>query len=110
MESLVPQAPSWIWSPIFLILLTGINMLGAKGFGEAEFWLALIKVLAIVIFLIVAILILAGVFTGQGAIGLTNWTIPYAPIVPAFDVKAPLAIQAIISILKVFTTAIFAYG
>lgn len=39
--------------------------LGVKSFGEAEFWLALIKVLAVAAFFICAILITTGVIGGQ---------------------------------------------
>ena len=40
-------------------------LLGVKSFGEAEFWLALIKVLAIAGFFLCAILITTGVIGGQ---------------------------------------------
>lgn len=40
-------------------------LLGVKSFGEAEFWLALIKVLAVAAFFICAILITTGVIGGQ---------------------------------------------
>lgn len=40
-------------------------MLGVKSFGEAEFWLTLVKVIAIIAFFLCAILISSGVIGGQ---------------------------------------------
>jgi amino acid permease len=38
---------------IFLVLIFDINLFGVKGYGEAEFWFALVKVVAIVGFMYV---------------------------------------------------------
>lgn len=40
------------WVAIFLVLIIGINMFGVKGYGEAEFVFAIIKVIAVVGFII----------------------------------------------------------
>ncbi len=42
-------------------------MISVKWFGEMEFWAALIKVVALVAFLMVGIVFLAGRFTIEGA-------------------------------------------
>jgi amino acid transporter len=42
---------SAVWVTIFLVLIIAINLLGVKGYGEAEFWMALIKVIAIIGFM-----------------------------------------------------------
>ncbi len=44
MKYWLPETPSWVWAGIFLVLLTGLNALSAKAYGEGEFWLATIKV------------------------------------------------------------------
>ena len=52
-------------------------LLGVKSFGEAEFWLALFKVIAIVAFFLCAILISTGVIGGQ-SIGFSYYHEPGA--------------------------------
>ena len=47
--------PQWVLALIALALVFVLNMLNVKMFGEAEFWFALIKVAAIVAFMLVAI-------------------------------------------------------
>jgi L-asparagine permease len=48
-----------------VITLT-VNMISVKVFGEMEFWAALIKVVALITFLVVGIVFLAGRFTVEG--------------------------------------------
>ena len=36
----LPGVPSWIWAALFLTLLTTLNALSARAFGEGEFWLS----------------------------------------------------------------------
>ncbi len=43
-----PEIPTWITALGFFILINGINLLHVKFFGEMEFWLAIIKVVAII--------------------------------------------------------------
>lgn len=43
--------PSWTWSLILILIFIGTNAISVRTFGEVEFWLASIKVLAIVVFL-----------------------------------------------------------
>jgi GABA permease len=50
----MPNEPSWFISLALLLLLTLTNLVSVKSFGEFEFWLASIKVAAIVIFLLLA--------------------------------------------------------
>ena len=48
-----PHIPAWASVLFFFILITGINLLNVKIYGESEFWLALIKVasvLAMIVF------------------------------------------------------------
>jgi len=73
MDFWLPGVPGWIWAGLFLVLLTGLNALSAKAFGEGEFWLALIKVVTVIAFLIAGVLMIVGVI-GQGRSGFGNWT------------------------------------
>ncbi|MEA3552756.1 L-asparagine permease, partial [Pseudarthrobacter sp. C1] len=44
--------PQWAWALTALIVVLALNLVSVKVFGEMEFWFALIKVAALVIFLI----------------------------------------------------------
>ncbi|PAK78492.1 amino acid permease [Lentilactobacillus parakefiri] len=49
-----PSIPAWLIEVIFLGILASVNLIAARLFGEAEFWFAMIKIVAI----------LALIFTG----------------------------------------------
>lgn len=68
-----PNVPSWIWSVIFVVIVVGLNLMSAKAYGEAEFWFASIKVIAVVSFLLVGVGMMTGVLGNEGAIGFTNF-------------------------------------
>lgn len=73
-----PDVPAWIWSAVFLALLVGLNVLGSKGFGETEFWFSLIKVLAVLVFLVLGVLMIFGILGGDSP-GFSNWVVDDAP-------------------------------
>lgn len=73
-----PHTPSIIWSAVFLVIMFLLNYLSVKGFGEAEYWFALIKVITVIIFLIFGALMIFGILGGE-AIGFRNFTIGDAP-------------------------------
>lgn len=43
-----PQIPSWASILFFYLVITAINLTNVKFYGESEFWLALIKVVAVI--------------------------------------------------------------
>ncbi|WP_412461879.1 amino acid permease [Pseudomonas sp. SC11] len=43
-----PEIPTWVTAAGFFVLINAINLMNVKVFGEAEFWFAIIKVVAIV--------------------------------------------------------------
>ncbi|WP_100524468.1 amino acid permease [Mycobacteroides abscessus] len=43
-----PGVPRWVWVFSIIFFIGAINLLSVKVFGEVEFWLSLVKVLAIV--------------------------------------------------------------
>ncbi|VAX76228.1 L-asparagine permease [Serratia symbiotica] len=55
------EVPQWLFALSALGVVATMNMIGVKWFAEMEFWFALIKVLAILVFLIVG-----AVFLGIG--------------------------------------------
>ncbi|GAA1130109.1 MULTISPECIES: amino acid permease [Microbacterium] len=44
----LPGVPTWASAAVFLVLITGINLIGVRTFGEFEFWFALVKVVAVI--------------------------------------------------------------
>ncbi|SMG58665.1 amino acid permease [Paraburkholderia susongensis] len=43
-----PGVPQWIWVLAIVVIICGLNLCHVKVFGEMEFWLSIIKVVAIV--------------------------------------------------------------
>ncbi|KAL4890599.1 amino acid permease-domain-containing protein [Aspergillus ambiguus] len=69
--------PQWGWILIFWFLFLTLSNLGVLAYGEMEFWLSLIKVLALIAFFILAICISAG-GVGPEKIGFKYWHDPGA--------------------------------
>lgn len=68
-----PSFPAWIPGLIALILFTFSNLLAVKIFGEVEYWFAVLKVMAVIVFMTFGgLIILTGVFNHGQAVGLTN--------------------------------------
>ncbi|KAJ5949852.1 Amino acid/polyamine transporter I [Penicillium verhagenii] len=69
--------PQWGWILIFWFLFLTLSNLGILAYGEMEFWLSIIKVLALIVFFILAICISAGAI-GPQTIGFKYWHHPGA--------------------------------
>ncbi|KRM13390.1 amino acid permease [Paucilactobacillus suebicus] len=93
----LPNVPSWIFSAITMVFIFLINALSVSSFGEAEYWMAIIKVITIIIFLIAGVAIIVGILGGQ-SVGFHNLTYKKAPFVGGFS-----------SILGVFLVAGFSF-
>ncbi|OJB02628.1 amino acid permease, partial [Burkholderia ubonensis] len=74
-----PHVPGVWWSALFLTLIFALNALSVRGFGEAEYWFALIKVLTVLAFIGVGLLMIFGIMQGGPSTGLGNFTIGDAP-------------------------------
>jgi amino acid transporter, AAT family len=68
-----PNVPQWIWVVLVSAALVALNSMRVNRLGEFEYWFAIIKVAAIVAFIIVGISLILGVGS-RGAIGLANLT------------------------------------
>jgi len=64
-----PHVPQWIWVVLVSAALIALNSMQVNRLGEFEYWFAMIKVAAIVLFIIVG---LALIF-GDGSHGMTSW-------------------------------------
>ncbi|HEY4392212.1 MAG TPA: amino acid permease, partial [Paenibacillus sp.] len=73
-----PDSPSFLWSLLFLALIFGLNVLSVKGYGESEYWFAIIKIVVVIVFLIVGVAMIFGILGGE-AVGFKNFTIGDAP-------------------------------
>jgi AAT family amino acid transporter len=69
MESFVPGVDKVWWSLLFGLLITAINLFYVRAFGEVEFWLSLIKVVAILLFVVLALAIAFGMVGGGAPVG-----------------------------------------
>ncbi|MFY1987856.1 amino acid permease [Achromobacter xylosoxidans] len=76
-----PDTPGWIWSVAFLALTFGLNAFSARSFGEAEYWFAIIKVVAVLCFIVLGLAMLVGIIHSDAPVGLRNWTVGEAPFV-----------------------------
>lgn len=75
-----PDSSSFLWSALFLALMTALNLLSVKGYGETEFWFALIKVITVIVFIIIGLLMIVGIWSSdQRPMGFSNWTLGDAP-------------------------------
>jgi len=68
-----PDIPHWVSALVFLVLITLINLIEVKMYGELEFWFAIVKVVAIVGMIILGtLMIFTGIGVGGRAIGFEN--------------------------------------
>ncbi|MBW9173905.1 amino acid permease [Clostridium estertheticum] len=73
MQYWFPSLPTWVPGLIAMIVLTTVNLVSVKSFGEFEFWFSLIKVVTIIFMIAVGVgLILFGIGNGGKAIGFSN--------------------------------------
>ncbi|MBD0853343.1 amino acid transporter [Corynebacterium striatum] len=70
----------WIPALITVSFFAVVNFAAVRGFGEFEFWFAVIKVAVIIAFLVVGVLMFVGVLPGfNGDLALTNFTENFLP-------------------------------
>ncbi|KAK8180095.1 amino acid transporter [Phyllosticta capitalensis] len=86
------------WVAIFLVLIISINLFGVKGYGEAEFVFSIIKVTAVIGFIILGIILNCGGGPEGGYIGNKYWKDP-GPFNHGFK-----------GLCSVFVTAAFAFA
>lgn len=63
MQFWLPNVPTWIWSTLVIALILLVNLISAKAYGEAEFWMATVKVVAVIAFIIIGLATIFGVLS-----------------------------------------------
>ncbi|KAE8148250.1 amino acid permease/ SLC12A domain-containing protein [Aspergillus avenaceus] len=91
--------PGWALSLICLAFVLGLNLCSVRVFGEAEYWLCLLKIMTIIAFIIVGIAVNCGANTEHTYLGGRYFHVADAPFVGGIGGFA-----------SVFVTASFAYG
>ena len=87
-----------VWITLFMFSIIFINLFGVKGYGEAEFIFSIIKVVAVIGFIIVGIAINCGGAPNGKYYGVETWSNPGA-FANGFK-----------GLCQVFVTAAFAFG
>ena len=68
-----PTIPSWLVELVFLAVLTSVNLIAARLFGETEFWFAMIKIIAIIAMIVTGIFMMTShSITPLGHASLSN--------------------------------------
>lgn len=66
MQEWFPHVSMWIWTAIFAALIFILNISSTRMFAESEFWLALVKVVTVVSFILLGLLAIFGVVSYHG--------------------------------------------
>ncbi|KAG1458647.1 hypothetical protein G6F56_006349 [Rhizopus delemar] len=98
MEYWVKSVNSVVWSVICLVILVAINVFSVKGYGEVEYWMAFIKVIVVIIFIIV------GLCVDTGAIGGVYYG------VSNFHLEGGAFPKGFLGVFNVFITAAFSFN
>ncbi len=68
-----PSIPTWLSSLVFLVVITLVNLISVKLYGEFEFWFAIVKVVAIIALIVLGIvMIFTGIGNGGQPTGFSN--------------------------------------
>ncbi|MGW5520714.1 amino acid permease [Gordonia sp. NPDC003950] len=62
----------WMWALAVTVLLTVTNLVSVGNYGEFEFWFALIKVVAIVAFIVIGVAAMLGWIPGSEVSGISH--------------------------------------
>lgn len=90
--------PQWILAAALLVVMTAVNLISVRSFGEFEFWFASVKVVAIVVFLILGVLYVLG-WWPNGHAGVDNLTAHGGFVPNGWD-----------GVLSAIVVVIFAFG
>lgn len=66
-----PGTPQWLWVAVVSAIVVAINAAQVGNFGEFEYWFSLVKVAAIIVFIVVGAALVTGL-SPRPALGLRN--------------------------------------
>ncbi|WP_409483072.1 amino acid permease [Arsenicicoccus dermatophilus] len=98
----LPHLPQWIPALVALAVVLAINLTSVKAFGEFEFWASLLKVLALVTFIVV----------GIGLVAMRTEVVPGHPAGLGNLVQGPGGFfpKGVLPLVMVLQGVIFAYA
>jgi amino acid transporter, AAT family len=67
-----PDVPLWLPVLVFSLVVLAVNSFAVKAFGETEYWLAMIKVSAICVFILLGLVLIVVGLPGRPATGAEN--------------------------------------
>jgi L-asparagine transporter-like permease len=104
-----PSVPGWLWIAAFSGSLITVNALSVSTFGTVEYWFSLLKITAIIAFILLAgFLVARGNPVTAGSIGFRNYT-AYGGFLPhGFSGMWIAVIMAIFSFLSIEMIAVAA--
>ncbi|WP_431771665.1 amino acid permease [Streptomyces cucumeris] len=73
-HQLLPTIPTWLAALVVMAALIAVNSTRVESFGSFEFWFSMIKVAAIIAFLLVGLAALLGAAPGTDAPGMSQLT------------------------------------
>lgn len=94
MQYWFPDTPGMLWSALFLALMFGLNAISVRGFGEAEYWCSLVKVVTVIAFIAIGTLMIFGILRGDVPASLANLTLGDAPFVGGLPAMIGVAMIA----------------
>lgn len=97
-----PQVAQWIWVLAIVLLIAAINLMKVKVFGETEFWLAIVKVTAIIAMIV-----------GGAALIIFGFNSPETETATGFTTlmsAGTLFPNGFVGLLLSFSVVMFAFG
>lgn len=73
-HQMFPAIPTWLAALVYMAVLIGVNLTRVENFGTFEYWFAMIKVAAIVVFLLLGVAAIFGFLPSADAPGMSNLT------------------------------------
>ncbi|CAI6459680.1 AEL_HP2_G0025660.mRNA.1.CDS.1 [Saccharomyces cerevisiae] len=96
-----------VWITIFLVIISFVNFIGVKYFGELEFWLSSFKVLVMIGLMLFLFIIMLGGGPGHDRLGFRYWKDPGA--FKPYSAKIDGSTGKFVSFVAVIVYALFAY-
>ena len=110
MKFWLPVLPTWIPAVAVILLLMLLNLPSVRGFGETEFWFAMIKIVAIVALIVVGIVLVVTGFTNEYTNTRSGGTIEgTASFMNLFTVEGGFFGGGLMGFIMGFQIAVFAF-